>query len=58
LHDLGSAMDGAVYVDTALASVGIALRHGQSHVQVFAGQAWLNAQMAAVKREELTVPGR
>ncbi len=49
LHDVGGAMDGAVFVDTAVVSVGVELTHGESHVSVFAGDAWLKAHMAAAE---------
>jgi hypothetical protein len=47
LHDLGGAMDGAVFVETALLSVGVELAHGKSHLHVFAGEDWLKRHMGA-----------
>lgn len=47
LRDLGGATRGAVRVETALVSVGVAFVRGESHVEVFAGEDWMRAQLEA-----------
>ncbi|MEP7119936.1 MAG: hypothetical protein ABJE95_03455 [Byssovorax sp.] len=52
LHDIGKKMDGAVKVDTKLVSIGVGFTEGKSHVKVFAGEEWLNAQIAEANAKE------
>jgi hypothetical protein len=52
LHDLGGRMDGAVLVETTPLILGVELTRGESHVHVFIGEDWLNAQIASVSRKE------
>jgi hypothetical protein len=59
LHDLGSTMDGAVFVQTDVASVGVAFTRGESHTSIFAGQDWLKTHVDVMQDEaRLTAGGR
>jgi hypothetical protein len=53
LHAIGKAMDGAVKVDTKLVSIGVGFTEGKSHVNVLAGEEWLNARIAEANEKEV-----
>jgi hypothetical protein len=58
MHDLGGAMDGAILVKTAVVSIGVGFKRGESHTKVFAGEDWLKEHVEAATREETVAAKR